>query len=149
MPGSGKSTYAKKYLSDKPIISRDAVRFEIVKEDEEYFSHEKKVFSEFIRRIVKACQSEGCAVVDATHITKASRSKLFNALDAYMKHRYDTTFIYINTPLKTCLAQNALREGRAFVPQSAIYRMSGALTRPSQEEHDSIIEIITVGGGTF
>ena len=47
-PGSGKSTWIKKHLDkfDK-YVSRDEVRFSMVAEDEEYFSKENEVFSEY------------------------------------------------------------------------------------------------------
>lgn len=148
-PGCGKSTFAEQHLREKPIVSRDAIRFNMVREDEEYFSKEDKVFNTFITSIVGACQSFGCAVVDATHINVGSRRKLFRALDAYIKGRYDTTFIVFNTPLKTCLHRNAKREGRALVPEEALYSMHNHFLRPNYNEHDSIVDIWEIGGRLF
>ena len=69
-PGSGKTYWAKKALELKsgevPIkyFSRDEVRFEMVPEDEEYFSKEDAVFKEWIRRIQEALDSdEDCYVI--------------------------------------------------------------------------------------
>ena len=81
VPGSGKSWVAKHILMRGlgwRYVSRDDVRFEIVKDDEEYFSHETKVYNEFIRRIKAALNEEGVfnVIVDATHINWASRRKL-------------------------------------------------------------------------
>ena len=53
IPGSGKSTWAKKRLMENGgiWISRDEVRFSMVKEDEDYFSKECEVFDKFIANI--------------------------------------------------------------------------------------------------
>lgn len=149
IPGSGKSTFAEKHLREKPIVSRDAIRFNMIDDEEEYFSHETEVFTTFINSIVGACKSFECCVVDATHISKASRRKLFRALDEQIKDRYDTTVVYFNVPLGTCLKRNKLRDGRALVPEQAIYSMHNSLTEPEYNEHESIKEIWKIGGRLF
>ena len=51
-PASGKSTWIREHMTPhSEWISRDKVRFSIVKEDEEYFSHEDEVFDTFIAYI--------------------------------------------------------------------------------------------------
>ena len=149
VPGSGKSTFAEKHMSEKPIVSRDEIRFNMIKDEEDYFSHEAEVFSTFINSIINACKSFKCCVVDATHISKASRRKLFCALDEQIKGRYDTTMVYFNVPLGTCLMRNKLRDGRALVPEQAIYSMHNRLTEPEYYEHESIKEIWKIGGRLF
>ena len=56
IPGSGKSTWIKKRLMENGgiWISRDEVRFSMVKEDEDYFSKECEVFDKFISNICEA-----------------------------------------------------------------------------------------------
>lgn len=149
IPGAGKSTWAEQHLREKPIVSRDAIRFNLIEDEEDYFSHEAEVFSTFINSIVGACKSFECCVVDATHISKASRRKLFRALDEQIKGRYDTTMVYFNVPLGTCLKRNKLRDGRALVPEQAIYSMHNQLTEPEYNEHESIKEIWKIGGRLF
>ena len=51
IPGSGKSYYAQNIQKDVPYLSRDAIRFSMVNEDEEYFSKETKVFNCFSARL--------------------------------------------------------------------------------------------------
>ena len=57
-PGSGKSTYLKTRFSQRPlaVISRDEIRFSMVKENEEYFSRENEVYAEFIRQIINKAE---------------------------------------------------------------------------------------------
>ena len=54
--GSGKSTFAKLEDSKRKlvgenclIISRDIIRFSLLKDGEDYFAHEKEVFNIFIK----------------------------------------------------------------------------------------------------
>ena len=50
-PGAGKSTFIKNLKGESGIpISRDQIRFSMVKEDEPYFSKEKEVYKEFSTR---------------------------------------------------------------------------------------------------
>ena len=52
IPGSGKSTWIKQNkIESDAVISRDVVRFSLVKEHEEYFSKETEVFYTFIDQI--------------------------------------------------------------------------------------------------
>ena len=55
-PGSGKSTFAKTMAEEYKnmvIVSRDEIRYSIVKEDEEYFSREDDVIAEYYYTIAK------------------------------------------------------------------------------------------------
>ena len=141
LPGSGKSTYANRHMNDKPIISRDAIRLGILKDEEEYFSHEHEVFKIYIDAIINSCKSIGCAVADATHISRASREKFFYALDTKIGGCYDTIMIYFNTPFEICSNRNRKRSGRACVPNAALHSMFRQFSRPMYEEHESIKEI--------
>ena len=55
VPGVGKSYFAKKKLMEGPgwkYISRDEIRYSLLKEGEDYFSHENEVFEKFIIAII-------------------------------------------------------------------------------------------------
>lgn len=123
VPGSGKSTWVKNQLNKYPYsvhISRDEIRFSIVKENEDYFSQEKLVFQEFIRYIKEAFLLYDNVFVDATHLNETSRNKVLNQLDLT-----DIDIIPVNfeVPLETCLNRNLLREGRSIVPDTVIRNM--------------------------
>ena len=138
-PGSGKSYYAKRHMMQGPgwrYISRDEVRFEIVKDNEEYFSHETKVFNTYIKRIKSAFNEEGVfnVIADATHLNWASRCKLINALGTTL-NKVDIIPVVMNTDITTAQEQNKLREGRACVPASVVGRMYGQTTDPKDDPY--------------
>lgn len=120
-PGAGKSTFIKNSMIECIVVSRDKIRFSMVKEDESYFSKEKEVYKEFVR-LINEHLSKNCDVVaDATHLNAASRNKLINRITA---PNVNIHIVWIKTTLETCLKQNELRKGtRAYVPPSVITRM--------------------------
>lgn len=142
-PGAGKSTFIKKLKSFKKDfgvpISRDKIRFSMVKEDEPYFSKEKEVYKEFIR-LINEHLSKNCDVIaDATHLNAASRNKLINCVTV---PNVKIHVIWIKTTLETCLKQNELRKGtRAYVPPSVITKMHNSIEKPEFEEGISSIYV--------
>lgn len=129
-PGSGKS-FAARQLSKElncDIVSRDDVRFGLIKEGDEYFSHETKVFNSFCWQIRSSLLGSGKCIADATHLTLASRKKLLNKIDV---DDLKVTICYIKTPLATCLERNSHRVGLSCVPDSAIRRMYYSIEEPT------------------
>lgn len=132
VPGSGKSWVAKHIMMRGlgwRYVSRDDVRFEIVKDDEEYFSHETKVYNEFIRRIKTALNEEGVfnVIVDATHINWASRRKLLKALGL---DGDGVICVVVQNEMDEIIENNESRSGRAVVPRAVVRRMSNQMTDP-------------------
>lgn len=136
IPGSGKSTWTNRTgakVKKVKIISRDEIRFSMVSEGEEYFSKEKEVFKEFVNLIKIHLDLGYNVIADATHLTKASRAKLINALKPL--HDVRVNVVVLETPLAAALANNELRSGtRAYVPKPAIERMFSSFEPPSIEE---------------
>ena len=134
-PGSGKSTYLKNRFSQPPVVvSRDAIRFNMVREDEEYFSKEKEVFREYIEQIRIALKFNKEVFADATHLNENSRAKVLFALGKDLKD-VEVNVIWVRVPLEVAITQNELRLGtRAYVPKSVIRRMYSQATMPSKEE---------------
>ena len=132
VPGSGKSWVAKHILMRGlgwRYVSRDDVRCELVKDDEEYFSHETKVYNEFIRRIKAALNEEGVfnVIVDATHINWASRRKLLKALGL---DGDGVICVVVQNEMDEIIENNESRTGRAVVPRAVVRRMSNQMTDP-------------------
>ena len=140
-PGSGKSTYAKKYLAnnDTVYVSRDEIRFALLQDGETYFAREKEVYREFIWKIYNAIQNEHKNVIaDATHLNEKSRAKLFSALPIDFT-KIDVIGIYMNTPLEICLEQNEIRKGtKAYVPRAQVRRMFFSIKKPTYDEYNGI-----------
>ena len=117
-------------------VSRDKIRFEIVKENEAYFSKEKEVFPKFINEICNVLKAGLDVVADATHINPVSRTKLLRAICENLPNefRFRTIYLYFTTSLEDCLDRNELRTGREYVPESAIRDMWKNLIRPTIDE---------------
>ena len=132
IPGSGKSTFLKKYVKkDESIVSRDEIRFILLKEGEEYFSHEEDVFNRFVNIIAEFINSGLNVYADATHLNKASRDKLIHALKKVGCEPSSIEAIYFDVPLKVCLERNEKRyETKAYVPRGVIRRMFYQLEFP-------------------
>lgn len=133
--GSGKSTWlAHNARTDSCVVSRDAIRFNLVKEDEPYFSRENEVFDQYIYDIQEALNSTAYEAVycDATHLNEQARNKVLDRLDLS-----DVAQIYalvIRPPLDEILKRNANRSGREFVPEAVIKRMYNSYTDPAADK---------------
>jgi len=133
VPGSGKTTYAKKMMGDYDVyVSRDEIRFGLVKEDEPYFSKEDEVLQTFIRTINDALPiAQRYVIADATHLNMGSRAKILKNLHNKPDNIY---VVYVAVSLQTALERNAQRSGRALVPESSIRNMYKSISLPRKEE---------------
>ena len=133
-PGAGKSTWANKQ-PDSMVISRDEIRFNLVSEDEEYFSKETKVFWEFVTQIQTALETPMTPkniIADATHITKKSRDRLLNSLD--LTNVEQVIVVVVMPSLREALRRNAKRKGRKRVPEKVVRNMYFQFERPEYDE---------------
>lgn len=144
-PGSGKSYFAKNILINDDhwfYISRDEIRFQIVKNDEEYFSHEAEVYNCFVRNIqlLLDITEKGNIIADATHLNKASRMKLLNRLNL---DGVNVIPVYFNTPEHICQERNKEREGRARVPSGILHKMYLSRSHPSSDgyKYAGVLEV--------
>ena len=144
--GSGKSTWARKFMKENNVkyVSRDEIRFSMLKEGEDYFSHEKEVFKQFVESLAQALIEGYDVIADATHISEFSRCKLTQAIDRYT-HYYQIIAVVFNTDVETCVKQNKMRTGWADVPENIIRNMCRDFRAPTLEEDPRIIEIREVG----
>lgn len=136
VPGSGKSTFIKEHFTTENaiIISRDEIRFGILQDGEDYFSHENEVWNEYIAQAKEAIKyGDKDIVLDATHLNEASRSKVLLALGK-LTADVEVISLYVKCSLETCLDRNEQREGRRLVPRGQIRRMFFSATKPKLEE---------------
>jgi len=134
IPGSGKTTLAKKNLLGITHVSRDNIRFSLIDKKDNYFSKEKQVYKEFIRQINENIAEGKDVIADATHLNLKSRYKLFHALHI---DRTKTIIIgiYFKIPLEICLSRNDTRKGTlAYVPPHEIHNMYTRLEPPTYNE---------------
>lgn len=133
LPGSGKSYWAKNYKKeDTAYVSRDEIRFSFLKNGEEYFKHERMVYSKFLSEIQSHLDNGEDVIADATHLNWASRDKLLRHLNL---EDVKVNCIVFKTPLNLCLERNAQREGRARVPDDVIKNMNNSFTHPSRDPY--------------
>jgi len=143
-PGVGKSTYIKNHIQDgEHIISRDVIRYGLLTDEDDYFAKEKEVYAELINQINQAIEEDATFYVDQTSLNRKSRKGLLSKLN----HRPDTIIaIYLKSSLSKILSQNALRSGRAFVPETAVINMYSVLEEPTFNEDFDEIWIIEEDG---
>lgn len=142
--GGGKSTYIRQHAKPgaSAHISRDAIRFAMVHEDEYYFSRETEVYHEFCEEINDALQCPWVEEVyaDATHLTEKARNLLLNTV----KYDEDVEIVpvVVKPALKIALEQNAQRTGRECVPERVIRNMYKSFEHPLQDDlnYEMIIE---------
>lgn len=133
VPGAGKSTFLKNHIKENntKVISRDKIRFSIVKPDEEYFSHEDKVLEIFWKQINEALATGKDTFVDQTSLTPRARKWLLQHVEGYTY----ANIVWIDESLETCLERNEMRRGtRAYVPENVIRRMYNQFIEPSLDE---------------
>ena len=142
--GCGKSTWAKKRVETHGgiWISRDAIRFSMLEEGEDYFSHEEEVFDLFLRTIQNEINNPIATniYVDATHLNKAARDKVLRRLNLDLLD--ETICVFFNIDAETAIERNEPRTGQAHVPRSVIRRMALCHERP--ESNEKFTHILTI-----
>ena len=78
---------------------------------------------------------------DTRILDKKSREKLVRELDSFCSS-YDLIAVVVKPELEQCLAQNAQREGREFVPETVICNMYKSFQHPLNDDlhYEMIIE---------
>lgn len=139
IPGSGKSYWANCYIKGREncicIVSRDKIRFSLLKEDDDYFAKEKQVVRIFAEQIQKALDDDKHQIIiaDATHNTYKSRMNLLKRL---VLKNVDVIPVCFNTSLEKCLENNNKRVGRENVSEKAIRFAANIRTEPYNDGFD-------------
>ena len=135
VPGSGKSTWIIHRMTTNDLwISRDNIRFMLVKEDESYFSHEDEVIRIFTQAIENATSNDDeieNIYIDSTHLNKKARDKVAFYIN---RNNVELNCVCFIVPKEICKERNAQREGRACVPNTVIDNMYKSFTIPGRNE---------------
>lgn len=137
IPASGKSTFIKNAIAKEKVtavwVSRDEIRKSLLTEGEDYFSHEKEVFENFVKTINNEVQKGTARIyVDATHINAASRRKILNRINKRKKLNLEV--VWLRCAPAVAQARNLNRQGFARVPKNTISNMVKLFQEPSYGE---------------
>ena len=136
LQASGKSTFFHFYFAaTHEHISKDQMRNN---------KHRGRTQAQLIE---EALQKGRSVVIDNTNPTVEVREPLIR-----LGRMYDAeiTGYYFESQVKQCLERNRLREGKARVPDVAIYVTAKKLVRPSYNEgFDKLFSVRSTGDSTF
>ena len=134
VPGVGKSTFIKKYLSGSEIISMDEIRAELG--DRRDQSKNKKVALIAKERLKEALRKKKNVIWDATSIRKEHREQLLSLAEAY--GAYTSLFVLLDKE-KNIRAKN--KDRKFAVPDEVITRMIENFQYPSPDEAIQVLYI--------
>lgn len=144
IPGSGKSTWARRYQAEHPntyIVSSDDLRkkhFGAVNN----FQHEKDLWRIFLEELNAHDQEEEVTVIaDATNLTNAYRKYYKENTPNYDKH----ILVVFNIPYEICQIQNQMRTRDRVVPEKALQSLYEEFEKPDDATIDLFDEVIIVG----
>ena len=142
VPGSGKTTYAQKYIQEHPgaiHLSSDSIRKELYG-DEAIQGDNNEVFSLMQTRAIDALNSGQSVVYDATNITRKDRSYIIALCPKFAK----IECYIIWAPIETCIERDATRE--RTVGKDVIDKMLKRFQAPYYDEGIDEIKVILPNG---
>ena len=116
LQGSGKSTFYEKHLAGTYVrVNLDTLKTR----------HRESL-------LIRECLEQGKSfAIDNTNPTREDRARY---IPIAKDQGYHVIGYFLESKLKNCIARNALREGKARVPDNAIAATSNKLELPSLEE---------------
>ena len=143
IPGSGKSTWAKRYQKEHPnthIVASDEVRKRI-SGGTQVFTNEPLVWETFLNDLNSfANQDDVTVIADATNLQNRYRRYYLENTPAYDRH----ILVLFNTPFEICLEQNRHRSPERIVPDHAMVSLYEEYEEPTQEILNLYDEVIRV-----
>lgn len=145
IPGSGKSTYARRFLGGAYRISLDDMRKMLTGRDYEESAEPAVVVAGHAVRVALArwaSQKGRDLVFDATDVTRQRRASL---VATALRFGFKPVAVYVSCPLDVALKRNAERARK--VPDDVIRRFYRDLVPPSLDEgFEEIIHVDAVLG---
>lgn len=145
-PASGKSTITNLIAENHNkvcIVSRDAIRFSLLRDGEDYFVHEDEVIDTFFSRINEALQSSNYDIViaDQTNVTLRARAEFW--ANVSIPSNVEVVGIWVEIPKEVAISRNKRRTGRAHVPDNVIKNMYAHSRKPTKKL-DKFDRVITI-----
>jgi putative nucleotidyltransferase with HDIG domain len=126
LPGSGKDTYTRIHLADRPVISLDALRAEYGAPSHGAQGGVIALAREQARLHLRAGQN---FVWNATNISRRLRTPL---IELFVAYGAQVRVVYLEAPYAVLLQRNRTRS--APLPESALLRMAHSLEVPDPTE---------------
>ena len=131
LQGSGKSTFYSRHLAD------DFVRVNL---DTLKTRHQENLLIE------ECMHNESNFAVDNTNPTRLDRERYIKPA---RESGYRVIGYFLESKIKDCMQRNALRKGKARVPEKAIAATSNKLEIPSYDEGFDELYFVKNNGGTM
>lgn len=128
--GSGKS-YWLAFHANGPIVSRDTIRFSLLKHNDNYFDKENQVLKIYKENIEALAKEGKDFYIDATHLTKKARRK---TIEIVKKYNPELICLYFEPNVDKAIYQDNLRTGRSHVTESVIRKQLECFEVPTIEE---------------
>lgn len=135
LPGSGKDTYIKKFLSHLPTVCRDDIRIEMGMKGEKPTGtkeEENEVTNRFNKKMIELCENKQSFVINNTNLKKQYR-------DDYKKltMKYNPYIVYIYVETDSIQTNKDRRNGQ--MPLSVIDRMIDNFDYPLPFEYNQLL----------
>lgn len=138
LPGSGKTTYAKKLCSEWAKDGRNLTRVGTDDIREELFGDESiqtgadRVFKIALERVVRCINEYNSVVLDATNLSSKRRVSFVNNVKRLTKNNFRSVAIVVCTDFDECCRRNIGRTRK--VPQEVLDRMIRQFQCPYEGE---------------
>ena len=144
IPGSGKSTWARKYASKHPhtvIISSDEIRVELFGKVND-FRDEKLVWETYLNRLNESYDiaDDVTVIADATNLQNRDRKYYHDMTPKFDRH----VLVLFDVPYEICWIQNKMRTGDRVVPDAAMEKLRLEMEKPTPEILSLYDEVIVV-----
>ena len=131
LQGSGKSTFYSRHLANEFVrVNLDTLKTR----------HQEKLLIE------ECMQNERNFAIDNTNPTRLDRERYIKPA---REAGYRVIGYFLESKIKDCMQRNALREGKARVPEKAIAATSNKLEIPSYEEGFDELYFVKNNGETM
>ena len=130
IPGSGKSTFCDANFPGWRVISRDILRTR---------HREEQLLADTVA-------SRLSCVIDNTNVSRAERAKFITAGKAA---GYRIVGYYLRSNIAECLKRNAMRTGKARIPDAGVIGRASQLERPGYAEGFDELFYVSIQNGDF